>query len=127
MAQTTQTLATTCAEYIALSSFFHQVPAPVVRNTSNRLSNDREYVLPFSKELGLTEVLAFMAKTKDGWDYIPAVCVKQDPSGTALDVILAVNKRTYSDGDDILRDLKISFERVFQILHDSEYGGSSLI
>ncbi|KAJ5115343.1 hypothetical protein NUU61_001102 [Penicillium alfredii] len=121
MAQTTQIPATTCAEYIALNSFFHQAPAPVVRNTSNRLSNDQEYILPFSKELGLTEVLAFIAKTKDGWDYIPAVCVKQNPSGTALDVILAINKRTYSDGDDILRNLKVNFEQVFQILHDSEY------
>lgn len=127
MAQTTHTPTTACAEYIALSSFFHQVPAPVVRNANNHLSINQEYVLPFSKERGLTEVLAFLAKTKDGWDHIPAVCVKQDSSGTTLNVILAINKRTYTDGDDILQNLKTSFEKVFQILHDSEYGWSFLI
>jgi hypothetical protein len=86
------------------------------------LSINREYVLPFSKERGLTEVLAFLAKTKDGWDHIPAVCVGENSSGTNLDVILAINKRTYADGDDMLQKLKTSFEQIFQILHDSEYG-----
>ncbi|KAJ5129596.1 uncharacterized protein N7515_005635 [Penicillium bovifimosum] len=109
MAQTTQSPTTTCAEYIALTSFFHQVPTPVVRN-ANHLPTSQEYVL------------AFLAKTKDGWDHIPAVCVEQDSSGTTLKVILAINKRTYADGDGILRNLKSSFEQVFQILHDSDYG-----
>jgi hypothetical protein len=127
MAQTIQSPTTACAEYIALSSFFHQVPAPVVRNAYNRLSINQDYVLPFSKERGLTEVLAFLAKTKDGWDHIPAVCVQEDSSRTTLNVILAINKRTFADGDDILQTLKASFEQIFKILHDSEYGWSFLI
>ena len=78
MAKTSSALATVCAEHIALSSFFYQVPAPVVRNAINQSSVEQEnYVLPFSKERGLTEVLAFLAKTKDGWDHIPAVCVER--------------------------------------------------
>jgi len=124
MAHTIQTPQTVCAEYIALSSFFYQVPAPVVRNAIDHLSINREYVLPFSKERGLTGVLAFLAKTKDGCDHIPAVCVGQNSSGTNLDVILAINKRTYADGDDILQKLETGFEQIFQILHDSEYGWS---
>lgn len=71
----------------------------------------------------MTEVLAFLAKSKDGWDHIPAVCVNQDQSGT-LNVILAVNKKTYADGDVILQNLKTSFEQVFKILHDAKYGWS---
>lgn len=122
MSQTNQNFRIACAEYIALSSFFHQVPAPVVRNTNSSLPSSQKYVLPFSKERGLTETLAFMAKTRDGWEHIPAVCARESQSGTALEIILAINKRTYTDGDDILRNLKASFEQVFQILNDSDYG-----
>jgi hypothetical protein len=60
-----------------------------------------DYVLPFSKERGLTEVLAFLAKTKDGWDHIPAVCVEQNSSGIIFNVILAINKSTYADAGEI--------------------------
>lgn len=121
MPQTTSS--STTAEYIALSFFFSQVPAPVIRNPYEGLTINQEYVLPFSKERDLTEVLAFLAKSKDGWDHIPAVCVNQDQSGT-LNVILAINKKTYADGDVILQNLKTSFEQVFKILHDAEYGWS---
>ncbi|KAJ5191725.1 uncharacterized protein N7498_010710, partial [Penicillium cinerascens] len=122
MAKTIPSPATACAEYIALSSFFYQIPAPVARNAINQSSIDQEnYVLPFSKERGLTEVLAFLAKTKDGWDHIPAVCVEQNPPGTVLNVILAINKSTYADGDDILQKLKRSFKGIFHVLHDSQY------
>lgn len=127
MAKTTQAPATACAEYIALSSFFYQIPAPVVRNAINQSSIDQEdYVLPFSKERGLTEVLAFLAKTKDGWDHIPAVCIDQNSPGTMLNVVLAINKSTYADGDDLLQKLKRSFEEIFHVLHDSQYGWSLL-
>lgn len=123
MAETTQAPATTCAERIALSSFFYRVPAPVTRNTVNPSSIDQEhYVLPFKKERGLTEVLAFLAKTKDGSDHIPAVCVEQDSSGTTLNVVLAINKSYHADGDDLLQELKKSFEKIFRVLHISQYG-----
>ncbi|KAJ5160852.1 uncharacterized protein N7482_007856, partial [Penicillium canariense] len=122
MWKTTQAPATACAETIALSSFFYKVPASVIRNTTNQFSIDQEnYVLPFSKERRLTEVLAFLAKAKDGRDHIPAICVEQNSSGTSLNVILAVNKSTYGDGNEILQDLKRSFDKIFHILHDSHF------
>lgn len=125
MARISQTPATTCAENIALSFFFYQAPAPVTRNAINPSSTKQEhYVLPFTKERGLTEILAFLAKTKDGWDHIPAVCVEQDASGTSLNVILAINKSNYADGDDLLQKLKISFEKIFRVLRVSQYGWS---
>ncbi|KAJ5902883.1 hypothetical protein N7495_003411 [Penicillium taxi] len=111
-----------CAEHIALTSFFYQVPAPVVRNVFNKsLIKQEDYVLPFCKERGLTEALAFLAKTKDGWDHIPAVCVEQNPAGTVLNVILAINKTKYTDGDGLLQQLKRGFEEIFCVLHDSQY------
>ena len=123
--QKTQAPATTCAEHIALSSFFYDVPAPVTRNAVVPSSIDqKDYVLPFSKERGLTEILAFLAKTKDGSDHIPAVCVEQDSSGTSLNVILAINKRNHTDGDGLLQNLKKSFEEIFRVLHISQYGWS---
>lgn len=125
MAITTQSPATTCAEHIALSSFFYQVPAPVTRNAVNPSSiNHEHYILPFSKERGLTEILAFLAKTKDGSDHIPAVCVEQAPSGTTLNVILAINKGYHADGDGLLQKLKTSFEEIFRLLDISQYGWS---
>lgn len=69
----------------------------------------------------------FLAKTTDRWDHIPAVCVKQDLSGTNSDVILAINKITFDDGAEILGTLKTSFEKVLKILYDSEYSKSFLI
>lgn len=126
MTEAIQTPATMCAERIALSSFFHQVPASPTRNAVDLSSIDQEnYVLPFDKERGLTEVLAFLAKTKDGPDHVPAVCVEQDLSRTALNVILAINKSNHADGNDLLQGLKISFEEIFRVLHIARSGGSS--
>ncbi|KAJ5913613.1 hypothetical protein N7504_002496 [Penicillium tannophilum] len=127
MAGTTQAPATTCAEHIALSSFFYHAPAPVTRNPVNPSSIDQErYILPFSKERALTEVLAFLAKTKDGSDHIPAVCVEQAQSGTTLNVILAINKRHHTDGDGLLQKLKINFEEIFRLLDISQYDNSEV-
>lgn len=122
MAKTSRAPATVCAEHIALSSFFYQVPVPVVRNALNLSFEQGDHVLPFSKERRLTEDLAFLAKTKDGWNHIPAVCVEQNSLGTILNVILAINKSTYADGDDLLQNLKSRFEDIFHVLHDSKYG-----
>lgn len=48
------------------------------------------------------EILSFLAKTKDRSDYIPIVCIKQDPNGGALKALLAINKRTYIDRNGLL-------------------------
>ncbi|KAI9037802.1 nucleic acid/nucleotide deaminase domain-containing protein [Aspergillus affinis] len=127
MPKTIQGPATACAEAIALSSFFYEVPASASRNTADQFSKDqKDYVLPFSKERQLTEVLAFLAKTKDGWDHIPAVCVQQNSSGTILYVILAINKTTWADGNVILQDLKMKFDGLFHILHHSNFDKSEI-
>jgi hypothetical protein len=96
-----------CAENIALNYLLHGVPELPQQNPIRRVrGSEKGYILPFSKERDLVEILSFLAKTKDGPDYIPAVCIEQDPNGGALRALLAINKRTYTDGNDLLQSLK---------------------
>ncbi|CAG7923277.1 unnamed protein product [Penicillium olsonii] len=122
MAERSQPPATACAELISLNYFFHQVPVPVARNTFDNSSLQQDYILPFSEERRLTEVLAFLAKTTDGWTHIPAVCLQQDPLGISMTVIIAINKKSYHDGDVILRRLKNNFEEVFRVIQSLKHG-----
>ncbi|OQE35238.1 hypothetical protein PENCOP_c014G00648 [Penicillium coprophilum] len=58
-----------CAENIALNYLLHEVPEPPQPKPTERVRGS---------EKELVEVLSFLAKTKDGSDYIPAMCVEQD-------------------------------------------------
>jgi hypothetical protein len=127
MPKNCKTLSSACAEGIALSFFFSRVPARATRNVLRPLPVEQDaYVLPFDKERDLSEAFAFLAKTKDGFEYIPAVCVEQNLPGTELSIILAINKSTHADGDDLLETLKGNLERICKVLHDSLYGMFSL-
>ncbi|KAJ5240098.1 hypothetical protein N7468_004717 [Penicillium chermesinum] len=104
-----------CAENIALNYLLHEVPEPPQQKpTEHFRGSEEEYTLSFSKEKELVEVLSFLAKTKDGSDYIPAMCVEQGLNGAALKALLAINKRTYTDGDGLLQSLKTGFENIFK-------------
>jgi hypothetical protein len=112
-----------CAENITLNYLLHEVPEPPQQKPTERFQgSERQYILSFSKEKELVEVLSFLAKIKDGSDYIPAMCVEQDPNGAALKALLAINKRTYTDGDSLLQSLKTGFENIFKVLQRSLYG-----
>jgi hypothetical protein len=112
-----------CAENIALNYLLHEVPEqPKQMPIESFGDSEKGYVLPFSKESDLVEILSFVAKTNDGPDYIPAVCIEQDPNGGALKVLLAINKRTYTDGNVLLQSLKMGLENVFNVLRGSLYG-----
>lgn len=115
--------AVVCAENIALNYLLHEVPEPPQQKPTERFrDSEKKYILSFSKEKELVEVLSFLAKTKDGSDYIPAMCVEQDLNGAALKALLAINKRTYTDGDGLLQSLKMGFENIFKVLRRSLYG-----
>lgn len=127
MSKNRKALTSAFAEGVALSFFFSRVPARATRNVLNPLPiNQDAYLLPFEKERDLTEAFAFLAKTKDGFEHIPAVCVEQNLSGTELSIILAINKSTHTDGDRLLQTLKCNLEKICKVLHDSSYGLSSL-
>lgn len=123
MARLHRVPAVACAENIAFNYLLHDVPkSPQHKQTSQlKMSNER-YMLPFPKERDLVEILSFLAKTRDGSDYIPAICVEQDPARECLNVLLAINKRTWSDGDSILLDLKDGFDKIFSVLRKPQYG-----
>lgn len=112
-----------CAELIVLNYLLSEFPeTPSQTRTSQSTPSNKQYRLPFSIERDLVETLSFLSKTQDGPDYIPAVCVEQDQAGDHLNVLLAVNKCSWNDGDDILRSLKERFEDIFHVLCTTEYG-----
>lgn len=67
-------------------------------------------------------ILAFLSSLKDGPDHIPAVCVQEDIGNRSLRVLLAVNKRTYLDGNKVLDSIKEGFEPIFSVLRQISDG-----
>lgn len=123
MTRQPHTAAESCAENIALNYLLHEVPESPQQNLIGRVRGPANgYLLPFSKERDLVEILSFLAKTRDGPGHIPAVCIQQDPNGAALKTLLAVNKRTHTDGDGLLQSLKAGFEDIFNVLRRPLYG-----
>lgn len=123
MSPSTQSPAAICAENIALSYLLREVQNPPLRNPVSSPSNhDERYILPFSKERNLAEILSFLAKMNDKPTHIPAVCIQQASSGSHLDVLLAINKSTWDDGSGILRDLKERFNKILKVLKEAQYG-----
>ncbi|KAJ5594956.1 uncharacterized protein N7459_001164, partial [Penicillium hispanicum] len=123
MSPSTQSPAVICAENIALSYFLAEVQNPPLRNpVSSTSDHDEGYILPFSKERKLAEILSFLAKPNDKPTHIPAICIEQASSGSHLNVLLAINKSTWSDGNVILRDLKEKLEEIFKVLKEAQYG-----
>lgn len=127
--------AITCAEDIALFSLLHSVPnsVPLQSVPFPPLSNTLEllpvrchkaYALSLHRERGLASTLAFLAQTEDYPDHIPAVCVEQCTNSTNLNILFAVNKSRWDDGDSILHDLRQGFDKIFSVLarvSDSRY------
>lgn len=106
-----------CAENIAISSLFHNIPVPPSLNTVGRAPPDKgKYTFSFDRERKLAGTLAFLAHIKDGADHIPAVCIEEDPNSASLNVILAVNKAKAHDGDEVIRRIQQGFDGIFTIL-----------
>lgn len=116
------TPAIACAENSLLhsvsnSSPVQSIPAPPSSNTMNHLlSGQEDYILSFDRERSLAGALAFLAQTEDDPNHIPAVCVKQNLELGSLNVLLAINKTKWCDGDTILQNLKQHFQRLFSVL-----------
>ncbi|KIM94598.1 hypothetical protein OIDMADRAFT_172370, partial [Oidiodendron maius Zn] len=117
MTPNTPPLAVIRAENIALLYLLHSVPVPPSRNPIESLPiRQNGYKLSFLRERSLVGTLAFLSNLKDGPDHIPAVCVEEDPDSVSLNVLVAVNKAKPSDGKEILKKLRIGFERIFALL-----------
>jgi hypothetical protein len=103
-----------CAEDIALLHLLHPVFTPPFDNpVSNTPARQEGYTLPFDRERGLASTLAFLSRTKDDPNHIPAVCVAEDTESESLKVLLAVNKSRQEDGNQALQEIKKNFEKIF--------------
>jgi hypothetical protein len=59
--------------------------------------------------------LAFLSNTEDDSNHVPALCVEENPELASLNVMLAVNRTKWEDGNEVLQKIKQSRED----LHDS--------
>lgn len=123
--------AVTSAENIALLHLLHSVPDPPSHNPIDRLPiRQRGYTLSFERERGLTGTLAFISNLKDGPEHIPAVCVEEAPESAFLNVLLAVNKASPNDGEQVLQNIKLGFEGIFALVsqvRDGEWSMSYIL
>ncbi|KAL4782866.1 hypothetical protein BJX76DRAFT_358500 [Aspergillus varians] len=106
-----------CAEDIAASFLLRRVAVPPSRNSADCLpASSDQYTLSLDTERELASTLAFLAHSKDDVDHIPAVCIEEDIDSRCLNVIFAVNKDSYSGGDDAIRRIKQGFESILTVL-----------
>lgn len=112
------------AENIALLSLLHSasrtsplqvIPAGPSSNTPEHFDSSRNYELSIDKERSLVGTLAFLAQTEEDPNHIPAICVEQENTDR-LNVLIAINKSKWSDGDSILHALEERFTKIFAIL-----------
>lgn len=115
--------AISCAENVALLSLLHSVnctsPLQVIPTAPSSKYPEhfdlaKKYELPIDKERSLVGTLSFLAQTEEDPNHIPAICVEQDTN--KLNVLVAINKSKWSDGDSILHALKERFNTIFAIL-----------
>jgi hypothetical protein len=78
--------------------------------------SEGQYVLSLDQERKLAGTLAFLAHNREGAEHIPAVCIGEDSATGSLNVIFAVNKAKYSDGNDVLLSIQQGFDEVFALL-----------
>ena len=81
----------------------------------HRISED-QHVLSLDQERKLSGTLAFLAHNQEGPEHIPAVCIGEDSATGSLNVIFAVNKAKYSDGNDVLHSIQQGFDEIFALL-----------
>ncbi|KAF2101672.1 hypothetical protein NA57DRAFT_34292, partial [Rhizodiscina lignyota] len=115
--KTPPTCAISSAENIALLHLLHSVPTLPSSNPADiPTSRQNIYALSFKRERSLAGTLAFLSNIKDDPSHIPAVCVEECKKSTRLNVVLAVNKATFEDGSQILREIKQGLEGIFDVL-----------
>ncbi|KAL2815405.1 hypothetical protein BDW59DRAFT_166810 [Aspergillus cavernicola] len=114
-----------CAENVAISFLLRKIPAPPSCNGTDCLpAYTRHHTLSFDTECKLADTLAFLAHSKDDVDHIPALCLEEDPDSGILNVIFAVNKANYNDGENAIFRIKQGFESVFAILASISSGSN---
>lgn len=115
MAQSEQDIqALNCADNVAILSLLHEVPElPSKDSAIDRWQHSHGYVLTFEDERLLSSTLGYLASVSDKSDYIPAVAIEQNIDGTELDLLIAVNRASYQDGQQTLLRMREGFMNIF--------------
>ncbi|KAI1080572.1 hypothetical protein F5B20DRAFT_103714 [Whalleya microplaca] len=124
---TPPSLAISCAENIAVLQLLHSVPISPSPNPETETQRQLTgYTLSFDEERSLAGTLAFLAHTKDDPNYIPAVCLQEDPGASYLNVLISVNKSGPNDGKQILQVLREKFDGIFSLLTQVDDGSQDI-
>jgi|SRR5690242_3142994 len=111
-----------CAEDISLLHLLHTVP---VLPFSNAIDTSRirqgNYSLSFTEERDLASILGFLSSMIDDPNHVPALCL-EERTDLSLNVMLAVNKTSWGDGNVLLQNLRQRLDEIFAILSEVSEG-----
>lgn len=117
-----------CAENAVLLELLSPVPKPPTTRVAPRFSKERhsnvERTLTMGQESDLATNLAFLAGISDNPNYIMAVCIEELPKVGGCQVLIAINKRLPTDGDDILNKVQRGFRQIFERMKGVSSGKS---
>lgn len=81
----------------------------------------------FDRECCLAGSLAFLAGLSDNPNHVIALSVEEASAPKAIKVVIAINKQRPRDGEDVLGQIKLGFETIFNILSRARHGTERLI
>ncbi|KAK1690979.1 hypothetical protein BDP55DRAFT_510497, partial [Colletotrichum godetiae] len=103
-----------CAENISLLFLLNKLQHKSQPNPrSSYPIGEKERTLHFGRERSLCGAFAFLASIDGNPDFIPAVYIEERTEQRRLEIVVAVNKKGPSKGEEILSDIKRGFEQIF--------------
>ncbi|PON20112.1 hypothetical protein TGAM01_v211007 [Trichoderma gamsii] len=75
----------------------------------------------FQEERNLASVLAFLSSISNNPNHVSAVSILEDVTTGSLNLLIAINKAKFDDGNHILQQLKDRFEDIFAQLSQAPY------
>lgn len=108
-----------CAHNIALLELLDPRPEILASNLQpdSRKLEDEGRVLSIRQERELATNLAFLAGVSNSPDHIMGVCIEELPGVTrSCQIMVSINQRRPSDGEEILKKVQKGFEQIFQRL-----------
>lgn len=114
------------AHNIALLELLDQRPQSLVsghqRNSTKQSDEGRNLSIRQERELATN--LAFLAGISDCPDHIMGVCIEELRGNRGCQIMVSINKRMPSDGDEILEKVQRGFEQIFKRLEVLSAGKS---
>lgn len=89
---------------------------PSISRQDSTQQEDEGRVLSIQKERELATNLAFLAGISDHSRHIMGVCIEELPDIEGCQVMVAINQRLPSDGDEIVKKVQKGFEQIFSRL-----------